>query len=166
MANYNKNNKANLKHGFHGTRLYYTWKNMRQRCNNPNRKQYKDYGGRGICICDEWNEYINFHNWSLENGYSDNLTIDRIDVNGNYSPQNCRWVDNKIQAQNTRLLRSTNTSKYRGVDFHKHIGKFRARIRDNGKTVELGYFASAIDAAKSYDCYVLINGLESPLNFG
>ena len=73
---------------------------MRQRCNNPNRSDYKRYGGRGIKICDEWNDYNTFRDWALSNGYADNLSIDRIDVNGNYEPSNCRWVDAKTQAQN------------------------------------------------------------------
>lgn len=83
------------------TRLYNIWKCMRQRCLNPNNPSYPNYGGKGVKICPEWSEYLAFKKWALSNGYADDLSIDRIDVNGNYGPDNCRWVDNKTQMNNT-----------------------------------------------------------------
>ena len=87
-------------------RLYRIWQMMRQRCNNENAENYKYYGGRGICVCDEWeNDFSLFALWSFANGYNDNLTIDRIESNGNYEPSNCRWISKKEQMNN----RSSNT---------------------------------------------------------
>ncbi len=99
--------KQLIKHGKAGTRLYYIWKAMRERCNNQNDRSYVDYGGRGIQVCADWNDYENFYQWSMSNGYDPaapfaSCTIDRINVNGNYEPGNCRWVDMKVQARNRR----------------------------------------------------------------
>ena len=92
-------------HGESKTRLYKIWKGIKERCHNPNNTAFRNYGGRGIGICDEWNGkngYIPFREWALQNGYSDDLTIDRIDVNGNYAPSNCRWVTLTEQSRNKR----------------------------------------------------------------
>ena len=97
--------KRNTKHGLcRKTRLYTIWKGMRERCNNPNSVSYVNYGGRGIKVCDEWNDFGVFYEWSMQNGWdeSSNLSIDRIDVNDGYHPNNCKFSTRKQQANNTR----------------------------------------------------------------
>lgn len=97
---------ASTTHGGYYERLYNVWRAMKSRCNNPNSNRYQYYGARGITVCDEWaNSYATFREWALANGYDENAprgvcTIDRIDVDGNYEPSNCRWVDNRTNARN------------------------------------------------------------------
>lgn len=98
-------NQYNAKrtHGMSGTRLYKIWKDIIRRTTNPNRRNYAWYGGRGITVCSEWRDsFVAFQKWATENGYDDTLSIDRIDPDGNYCPQNCRWATKKGQANNKR----------------------------------------------------------------
>lgn len=90
------------KHGLsHKERLYNIWVGMKQRCRDINSPDYYRYGGRGICVCKEWdNDYLSFRKWALQNGYDDTLSIDRVDSNGNYEPGNCRWETFVIQNNN------------------------------------------------------------------
>lgn len=105
---YKESNKhRNLKHGRSGERLHRIWCTMRQRCYNPQSHGYNNYGGRGISVCEEWlNSFQAFYDWAMANGYADNLTIDRIEANGNYCPENCRWADMKKQQNNRRNNRT------------------------------------------------------------
>lgn len=128
--------KQTLKHGYRKTRLYSIYNGMKQRCNNPNHIEYKSYGGRGISVCDEWNVpdgLAAFAEWALLNGYTEELTIERIDVNGNYEPKNCTWIPLSEQAKNTtrnrfvtykgKKLILKDFARITGID-HRKIGRY------------------------------------------
>ena len=128
----------NTTHGKTGTRLHRIWSGMKIRCYDTNHKDYKDYGAKGVVMCSEWlgdNGFQNFHDWAYANGYADNLSIDRIDVNGNYEPSNCRWVDSIQQANNKR---------------NNHY------VEDNGETLTIAQLARKHKVSSQY-LYKLVN---------
>ena len=104
------------KHGLYGTRIYREWQGIKRRCYYKKDNAYSYYGGRGITVCDEWkNDFMAFYNWAMANGYSEVLTIDRINNDGNYEPNNCRWITQKEQQSNKR---NTHWIEYRGRKFY------------------------------------------------
>jgi hypothetical protein len=158
--------KCKIIHTTHGLRkhpLYLTWNNIIQRTTNITDPHYAEYGGRGIGIADRWLSIENFID-DVYPSYKIGLTIDRIDNDGDYEPSNYRWADKFTQAQNTRLLRTTNKSGYRGVYWNKAMNKWKSQISFSKKSICIGYFSTAIDAAKAYDKYVLDNNLEHTIN--
>lgn len=99
------NGETHFIHGGRGTRIYEIWSSMRKRCENPNSQSFCNYGGRGISVCNEWSDFVVFRDWALSNGYAEDLSIDRVNNDGNYEPSNCRWATAKEQANNRRTVR-------------------------------------------------------------
>ena len=153
-----------IKHNLHNHRLYNTWYQMINRCTNPKNKSYKDYGGRGIKVCDRWNKVANFID-DMYPSFEEGLTLDRENNDLGYSPDNCRWATQNTQSQNTTVTRNNNTSGYRGVSWFKNSSKWRCRIAVDKKTIYLGHFNTAIEAARAYDQYIIDNNLEHTKNF-
>lgn len=140
---------SRAKHRLRDTRLYSIWGSMKNRCLSEKNTHYKYYGGIGISVCDEWNkDFVAFYNWSISNGYSEDLTIDRINPNGNYEPSNCRWVNKSVQALNTKLDKRSTTG-HAGVFLEKRTGKYVARITKKCKYIHLGTFKTIEEAVEA-----------------
>ena len=130
---------------------------MKGRCLNPKHKWYHHYGGRGITICEEWLDFIPFMKWALANGYSDCLTLERVDNNGNYTPLNCAWVTQQQQSLNKRHLPSK--TGYVGVRFRKDCGKYQAEVTDHRKYYYVGMFDTVEEAATARKRFIIDNKL-------
>lgn len=158
------NSKLKTTHKLTNHRLYQVWSSMIKRCSNMNCNNYKYYGERGIKVCDEWLDINNFIN-DMDDLYVKGLTLDRIDVDGNYCKENCRWIDRNIQARNIRISRINNTSGYKGVSWHKNLNKWISKIVISNKQIHIGIFDNKESAALAYDRYININNLEHTKNF-
>lgn len=134
------------KHKMSSSRLYRRWASMKARCDNPKDPSYENYGGRGIKVCNSWLE--SFENFYKDmGGYPEDFSLDRIDVNGNYCPENCRWTDRSEQNYNTRKHKN-NTSGYVGVSWDKSKNKWGCRLYKDGIRVLDKYFKDINDAIK------------------
>ena len=151
------NDEVITKHGQAHSRLYKVFNSLKQRCLNPNDKGYKNYGGRGITVCNEWlnkeKGFMNFYNWAMENGYDENAkfqecTIDRIDVNGNYEPSNCRWATNKEQA-----LNKTDSRKF------KHNGKYQT-LKEWSEELKISYKVLQSHTHKGESIEKIVKGID------
>ena len=144
---FKKGNKYGVRHGMKNTRLYKVWGSIKKRCYNKNSKDYEKYGNRGIVMCDEWkNDFMSFYNWSIKNGYYENAkygecTIDRINNDGIYEPNNCRWTNIREQSNNRRTNRvityneKTQTLSQWSREYQIHIDTLKDRL-NRGWTIE------------------------------
>lgn len=135
---------------------------MKHRCINRTNKMYSYYGARGIRVCEEWLDVKNFIEWAEAN-YVEGASLDRIDVNGNYEPTNCRWADRFVQNANRRKGIS-NTSGFMGVSFDKSKNTWVVKISFEGKSKNLGAFKLLEEAVQVRDKYIIAHNLPHPLN--
>ena len=157
-------NKQKITHGLTYNKFYNTWKQMRQRCYNQKHKNYKYYGARGITVCGEWQDVKNFVDWA-EKTYPniEGYTLDRIDNDKGYSPENCRWADKSTQAINQRIGKN-NKSGYVGVAWYIRDKKWYATIKIAKKSIHIGSYDTPLEAAQARDLYIVENNLSHKLN--
>jgi hypothetical protein len=137
-------------HGLRGHPMYTVWSSMKKRCYAESGKRYQDYGGRGVKVCDRWISSLeNFIEDTYE-GYEKGLQLDRIDNNGDYEPENIRWVTPQQNVMNRRSFKNS-SSIYKGVSWAKKSGKWSANIQKDGKYQHLGLFTNEIEAALAYN---------------
>ena len=151
-------------HGLRRHKLYGTWRQMVQRCTNPKHKNYGDYAERGITVCEEWLDIKNFIAWAESTHPNiEGLSLDRIDNDKGYSPENCTWSDKTTQNINQRK-REDNTSGYVGIYWHKASKKWDAKIGVNSKLVHIGTFPLIENAVQARDNYIIENKLPHKLS--
>lgn len=142
------------KHGKRKTKLYIVWCNMRNRCDCTGNKEYKNYGGRGISVCSDWYSFIAFMNWAFASGYSKGLTIDRIDNDKGYYPENCRWITRKEQANNKTnnhyitYRGETKTLKQWSESLNIPYYRLRSRINNCGFSIEEAFSEKSYSVKK------------------
>ena len=155
---------AQMIHGMSQNKFYQTWYNMKYRCYNTKRREYKWYGARGITVCEEWLDVRNFVAWA-EKTYPnrEGYTLDRINNDKGYSPENCRWVDKTTQNINQRM-KSSNTSGFVGIYWHKNVKKWVASITVKSKQRNVGTFKDKIEAVLARDNYIIENNLTHKLS--
>jgi len=139
-----KRKVTETRHQMTNSRLYQIWENIIQRCTNPKAPNYHNYGGRGIKLCDEWKSFINFYE-DMKEGYADELSIDRINNDGDYEKGNCRWATRKAQSNNSR-----NVLNAKGYTYCKKRNRFYAQINEDGKHRFLGYYDTTDEAHLAY----------------
>ena len=158
-------NKGRLTtHGLGYHNFYGTWRQMVQRCNNPKHKYYKNYGGRGITVCEEWLDIRNFVAWAESTHPNmEGYTLDRIDNDKGYSPDNCRWADVITQASN-KSKQINSTSGYTGVNWNRARGVWVAVLVYNRKRNKIGAFKTIEEAVQARDNYIIENNLPHRLS--
>lgn len=154
----------NTTHGKSSHRLFKVWIGMRERCRYEKHKDYKLYGGRGITVANEWEDFENFFNWSIGNGWKEGLVLDRVNNDLGYSPQNCRWTTQLVNAHN-KGLRKNNTTGYEGVSFK--CNRFHSRIglttEGSNRELYLGSYDTAEEAVIARDEFIIANNLPHKL---
>lgn len=151
-------------HGMSNTRIYRVWRDMKNRCLNPNNAGYVNYGGRGITVCAEWLEFIPFYTWATSNGYTETLFIDRIDNELGYNPENCRFVTRQVQQANRRSFKGS-SSKYLGI-YKTPRNTWAAKVKISGRNQHIGCYPSELEAAHARDAYIKTHNLPLKLNIG